>query len=49
VRFSNIYAAAPAGIIAIDVDRISRTDALPDGATSQPAALESQPRGPRGV
>lgn len=48
-KFSNIYAAAPAGIIAIDVDRISRTDALPEGATSQPAALESIPRGPRAV
>ena len=47
VKFSNIYAAAPAGIIAIDVDRISRTEALPEGATSQPAALESLPRGPR--
>lgn len=43
VKFSNIYAAAPAGIIAIDVDRISRTEALPEGATSQPAALESAP------
>ena len=43
VKFANIYAAAPAGVIAIDVDRISRTDALPDGATSQPAALESAP------
>jgi inward rectifier potassium channel len=49
VKFSNIYAAAPAGVIAIDVDRLSRTDALPEGATSQPAALESQPRGPRAV
>jgi inward rectifier potassium channel len=49
VKFANIYAAAPAGIIAIDVDRISRTDALPEGATSQPAALESLPRGPRAV
>ena len=47
VKFSNIYAAAPAGIIAIDVDRISRTDALPEGSTSQPAALESLPRVPR--
>jgi inward rectifier potassium channel len=46
VKLSNIYAAAPAGVIAIDVDRISRTDALPEGATSQPAALESLPRGP---
>ncbi|MEQ1855725.1 MAG: transporter [Longimicrobiales bacterium] len=49
VKFANIYAAAPAGIIAIDVDRISRTDTLPEGATSQPAALESFPRGPRAV
>jgi inward rectifier potassium channel len=47
VKFSNIYAAAPAGVIAIDMDRISRTDVLPEGTTSQPAALESLPRGPR--
>lgn len=49
VKFSNIYAAAPAGVIAIDVDRISRTDALPEGTTSRPAALESAPRVPRAV
>jgi inward rectifier potassium channel len=49
VKFSNIYAAAPAGVIAIDVDRLSRTDPLPEGATSQPAELESLPRGPRAV
>jgi inward rectifier potassium channel len=49
VKFANIYAAAPAGVIAIDVDRISRTDALPEGTTSQPAPLESLPRGPRAV
>jgi inward rectifier potassium channel len=48
-KFSNIYAAAPAGIIAIDVDRLSRTEALPEGSTSRPAALESLPRGPRAV
>lgn len=47
VKFSNVYAAAPAGIIAIDVDRLSRTDALPEGTTSLPASLESLPRGPR--
>jgi len=49
VKFANIYAAAPAGVIAIDVDRISRTDALPEGTTSRPAALESAPRVPRAV
>lgn len=49
VKFSNIYAAAPAGVIAIDVDRLSRTDALPEGTTSQPASLESLPPGPRAV
>jgi inward rectifier potassium channel len=40
VKFASIFASAPDGVIAIDVERLSRTERLPDGATRFPAALE---------
>ncbi|HEY2065810.1 MAG TPA: hypothetical protein VGG84_07595 [Gemmatimonadaceae bacterium] len=40
VKFASIFASGPDGIIAIDVDRLSRTERLPEGATRVPAALE---------
>jgi inward rectifier potassium channel len=42
VKFASIFANGPAGVIAIDVERLSRTERLPDGATRMPAALESK-------
>jgi len=48
VKFASIFANGPDGVIAIDVERLSRTERLEDGATRQPAALEragaGQPR-----
>jgi inward rectifier potassium channel len=40
VKFSSIFANGPEGIIAIDVERLSRTERLEDGATRTPAPLE---------
>jgi inward rectifier potassium channel len=40
VKFASIFANGPEGIIAIDVERLSRTERLDDGATRTPAALE---------
>jgi inward rectifier potassium channel len=40
VKFASIFANGPDGIVAIDVERLSRTERLEDGATSKPAALE---------
>ncbi len=40
VRFANVFASGPDGVIAIDVERLDRTERLPAGATSEPAALE---------
>ena len=40
VRFASIFANAPEGLIAIDVERLSRTERLPDGTTRNPAPLE---------
>lgn len=40
VRFASIFTSAPDDVIAIDVERLSRTEPLPEGATAQPAALE---------
>jgi inward rectifier potassium channel len=42
VRFASIFASAPEGMIAIDVDRLSRTERLEEGATRRPAALEGK-------
>ena len=39
VKFGSIFANGD-GVVAIDVERLDRTDRLPDGTTSQPAALE---------
>ena len=36
VKFASIFTSAPDGIIAIDVERLSRTEPLPEGTTSQP-------------
>lgn len=41
VKFASIFANGPEGIIAIDVERLSRTERLDDGATRAPAPLES--------
>jgi inward rectifier potassium channel len=40
VKFASIFANGPDGVIAIDVERLSRTERLEDGATRKPAALE---------
>jgi len=40
VRFADIFASAADGIIAIDVERLDRTDRLEEGATSTPAPRE---------
>jgi inward rectifier potassium channel len=40
VKFASIFANGPDGVIAIDVERLSRTERLEDGATRAPAALE---------
>jgi inward rectifier potassium channel len=40
VKFASIFANGPDGVIAIDVERLSRTEPLDDGATRTPAALE---------
>jgi inward rectifier potassium channel len=43
VKFASIFANGPDGVIAIDVERLSRTERLDDGATRTPAALERVP------
>jgi inward rectifier potassium channel len=40
VKFASIFANGPEGVIAIDVERLSRTERLDEGATRTPAALE---------
>jgi inward rectifier potassium channel len=40
VKFASIFANGPDGIIAIDVERLSRTERLEEGATRTPAPLE---------
>lgn len=40
VKFASIFANGPDGVVAIDVERLSRTEPLEDGATRTPAALE---------
>ena len=40
VKFASIFASGPDGVIAIDVERLSRTERLPDGTTRAPAPLE---------
>jgi inward rectifier potassium channel len=40
VKFASIFASGPDGVLAIDVERLARTEPLPEGATSRPAPLE---------
>jgi inward rectifier potassium channel len=40
VKWASVFASAPDGVMAIDVDRLDRTERLDEGATSKPAALE---------
>jgi len=40
VKFASIFANGPDGVIAIDVERLSRTERLDDGATRTPAPQE---------
>jgi inward rectifier potassium channel len=46
VKFASIFANGPEGVMAIDVERLSRTERLPDGATRTPATLEGGSRLP---
>jgi inward rectifier potassium channel len=39
-KFASIFASSPDGALAIDADRLSRFDRLPEGATRVPAATE---------
>jgi hypothetical protein len=41
VKFASVFASGPDGVVAIDVDRLDRTERLPEGTTSVPAALET--------
>ena len=40
VKWASIFAGGPEGVLAIDVDRLDRTERLPEGATSRPATIE---------
>ena len=40
VKFASIFANAPDGVLAIDIDRLSRTERLDEGATRTPARAE---------
>ena len=40
VKFASIFANGPDGVIAIDVERLSRTERLEEGTTRTPAPLE---------
>jgi inward rectifier potassium channel len=42
VKWASIFASAPDGVIAIDVDRLDRMERLDEGATSRPAELEKR-------
>ena len=44
VKFATIFANGPEGVLAIDVDRLDRTEQLEENATRLPAALELQSR-----
>jgi inward rectifier potassium channel len=43
VKFASIFAHGPEGVMAIDVERLSRTERLDEGATRNPATLENSP------
>lgn len=50
VKFASVFASAPDGVLAIDVDRLDRVERLAEGTTSQPAAKEADVApGPRAV
>lgn len=49
VKFASIFATGPSGLIAIDVDRLDRTEAVPNGSTTTPAALEEEDASSPGV
>lgn len=40
VKWASVFAGASEGVLAIDVDRLDRTERLDEGATTTPAALE---------
>jgi inward rectifier potassium channel len=40
VKWASVFASGPDGVLAIDVDRLDRTERLPEGTTSSPAAAE---------
>lgn len=40
VKFADIFVPTTDGVIAIDVERLDRTDRLAEGSTSRPAAIE---------
>ena len=42
VKFASIFAGSNEGVLAIDVERLSRTERLADGATMKPAVLEGK-------
>jgi inward rectifier potassium channel len=44
VKFASIFTSAPDNVIAIDVERLDRTERLDEGATRTPAALETVTR-----
>jgi inward rectifier potassium channel len=40
-KFASVFASAPDGVLAIDVDRLDRMERLEEGTTSVPAPLEA--------
>ena len=42
VKWASIFSSGPDGVIAIDVERLDRTERLPEGTTSRAAELERQ-------
>jgi inward rectifier potassium channel len=48
VKFASIFANGPDGVIAIDVERLSRTERLENATTRTPAALEQATAAPAG-
>lgn len=43
VKFADIFVETPDNVMAIDVERLDRTDRLPEGSTTVPAPLELLP------
>jgi hypothetical protein len=42
-KFASVFATAPDGVVAIDVERLDRLDRLEPGTTSVPSAAELTP------